>query len=462
MIARLAPPATLLPALLYAVTYLLTLADALYPHPWLSTFAAAGLLAFVALELPRISTAQRIVGGLLLIGGVAAAWWSGGAIHAANDILEGTRRALPFLVLFAAVMCLQLPALASPSFRRLGETVVVQPPGRRFLMLAFAGHFLGAVLNLAGLQLVASLLDPGMRAGLRRRLTTAAVRGFSAAVLWSPFFVGMGVILTILPEVSWLQLAPYGFALGTTLVLLAWAIDRTTRRRVPASSRDLPRPPAGPAARPLAGVVTVFLALTIPVIGLHEGGDLSIVIALGLIAPPLALLWHLRLTSLQDSDAAQASKSFVSSVFERLPGLRNEAALFLAATVFAVGLSNAIDGNLLSAWLTQLDWPVPLRTAALATTGTLLAGIGVHPVVLVILVGEILTPEVLELPAVAVALLLAVAWGLGTQMSPVSATVMQVGRLLDVSVFRVAWIWNAPYCLPAAALAGLAIALLAG
>lgn len=461
MIARLAPPATLLPALLYAATYLLALADALHPHPWLSTLAAAGLLAFVALELPRISTAQRIVGGLLLIGGVGAAWWSGGPAHAASDVLDGTRRALPFLVLFAAVMCLQLPALASPSFRHLGETVVAQPSGRRFLMLAFAGHFLGAVLNLAGLQLVASLLDPGMRTGLRRRLTTAVVRGFSVAVLWSPFFVGMGVILTILPQVSWLQLAPYGFALGTTLVVLAWAIDRTTRRRVPASSRDEPRRPAGSAAGPLVGVVTVFLALTIPVIGLHEGGDLSIVIAIGLTAPPLALLWHLRLTK-DAAEAMAAPSNFVSNVLERLPGLRNEAALFLAATVFAVGLSNAIDGALLSDWLMQVDWPVPLRTAALATAGTLLAGLGVHPVVLVILVGEILTPEVLELPAVAVALLLAVAWGLGTQMSPVSATVMQVGRLLDVSVFRVAWIWNAPYCLPSAALAGFAIALLVG
>jgi hypothetical protein len=59
-------------------------------------------------------------------------------------------------------------------------------------------------------------------------------------------------------------------------------------------------------------------------------------------------------------------------------------------------------------------------------------------------------------------MLLAVVWGMGTQMSPFSATTMHVSRMLDVSVFRVAWLWNAPYCLPAAALAGAVVAGVAG
>jgi hypothetical protein len=70
----------------------------------------------------------------------------------------------------------------------------------------------------------------------------------------------------------------------------------------------------------------------------------------------------------------------------------------------------------------------------------------------------VLGPAALGLAPLEAALLLTVIWGLGTQMSPFSATVMQVSRLLEVSVFRVAWVWNAPYCLPSAALAGLAAA----
>ena len=59
----------------------------------------------------------------------------------------------------------------------------------------------------------------------------------------------------------------------------------------------------------------------------------------------------------------------------RLPSLRNEAALFLSATVFAVGLSHAVDGAVLQGWLAAPGLPTALRTAALTTLGTLLGGL---------------------------------------------------------------------------------------
>ncbi|MBK1670712.1 hypothetical protein CKO28_22080 [Rhodovibrio sodomensis] len=440
-------------AWLYLAVYLLTLVDALRPTPVVAGVAAVGLMAFVVLQLPAIRTPQRIASGLLIAGGLAGAWSQGGAPGVLADLMSGAERALPFMVLFAAVMCLQVPALSSPSFRQLGERVVAQPPGRRFLMLAFAGHYLGAVLNLAGLQLVASLLDPEMRPRLRRRLTLAVVRGFSGAVMWSPFFVGMGVILTVVPEVSWLQLAPAGLAIGSGLVGLAWALDRATRGpRDPQSDRRAV--PDGNPVRATLGVLAVFVALAAPVVALSEGAGLSIVIALGLVAPTLSVIWSALLRRTGAADPAPV----LASVTARLPGLRNEAALFLAATVFAVGVSHAVEPDALAGSLGLAGWPAAPRAAALAVLGTLLGGLGVHPVVLAILVGEVLGPAALGLSPLAVALLLAVVWGMGTQMSPFSATVMHVSRMLDASVFRVAWLWNAPYCLPAAALAGAAVA----
>jgi hypothetical protein len=444
-------------AWLYLAVYLLTLVDALRPTPVVAGIAAVGLMAFVVSQLPAIRTPQRIASAVLIAGGLAAAWSRGGPSGALADLIGGAERALPFMVLFAAVMCLQLPALVSPSFRQLGERVVAQPPGRRYLMLAFAGHYMGAVLNLAGLQLVASLLDPDMRPTLRRRLTLAVLRGFSAAVMWSPFFVGMGVILTVVPEVSWLQLAPAGLVIGSGLVLLAWALDRATRGpRDPQGER--PEVPEGDLGRAVLGVLAVFLALAAPVVALSEGAGLSIVIALGLVAPSLSVAWAWLLRRRRAGDPAPV----LARVTARLPRLRNEAALFLAATVFAVGVSHAIQPDALAGALGLTDWPTGLRAAALAVVGTLLGGLGVHPVVLVILAGEVLGPTALGLSPLATAMLLAVVWGMGTQMSPFSATTMHVSRMLDVSVFRVAWLWNAPYCLPAAALAGAVVAGVAG
>jgi hypothetical protein len=263
----------------------------------------------------------------------------------------------------------------------------------------------------------------------------------------------------VLPQVSWLDLGPLGLALGLGFVALAWTLDRVLARRGRAPSPAPPAQAAGdglPASRALGGVAAVFLLLAVPVIGLSEAGGLSIVTALGLIAPPLAVAWRARLQG-----AGVRADPVLPTVVGRLPGLRNESLLFLSATVFAVGLADAVDAAQLGGLLGQGGWPPALRTAALALGGTLLGGLGVHPVVPAILVGEILTPEVLGLPPLAVALLLAIIWGMGTQMSPVSATNMQVARWLSVPVLRVAWIWNAPYCLPAAALAGAVVGLAA-
>ncbi len=443
---------------LYAAVYGLTLLEAFLPHPVVTGAATVAFLGFVTLEIGNVRPAQRLAAGVLVSLGLGTAYAAGGLAALERVAARGIHDALPFLVLFAAVMSLQAPAFASPAFRAIGEAVVRQPPGRRYMMLAFAGHYLGAVLNLAGFQLVASFFDPTMAPVLRQRLTIAVVRGFSAAVLWSPFFVGMGVILTVLPEVSWLTLLPAGLPMGAGLILLARAFDRLTSRQprpAPAAAAVAPGPPATRSAHPAIGVATVFLALAGPVIALSEGAGLPIVIALGLAAPPLALLWHVRLR-LGDPGVAPTG-SAVRDLYARLPGLRNEAVLFLGATVLGIGLADAVHDQMAGGWAGLAALPGWLAGGVLTLLGTLLGGLGVHPVVPAILVGAVLQPAALGLPATALALILAVVWGLGTQMSPFSATVMAVARLLDVSVFRVAWRWNAPFCTTAAVLFGMLI-----
>lgn len=442
---------------LYLAVVVLALADALLSVSALRRLAVVLIITFVALELPRIHWPQRVAGGLLFAGGLLAGWQQSAL---AVTFWEGAARALPLLVLFAAVMSLQVPALTSPAFRRLGESVAHQPPGRRALMLALAGHGLGAVLNLAGLQLVASLIDPRLDPPVRRRLTLAVMRGFSAAVCWSPFFVGMAVVLTMLPQTSWLEVAPFGLPVAATLIAAAWGHDRLMRRRALA-----PEPAAGAAQdtapRPGTGtllrVAGVFLALGVPVIGLGEAAGLGIPIAIGLAAPPLALAWQASLPG-GVAPLSGGGAGLTRAVVGRLPGLRDEAVLFLGATVFGTGVAAAVGDAAPAIAAPLAAWPVPVKVVGLTLLGTALAGVGVHPVILAIGVGQILPPSTLGLAAPVVALMLVVAWATGTAMSPFSATTMQVARLLELSVFRVGWGWNAGYCLPASALAALVIA----
>jgi hypothetical protein len=361
-------------------------------------------------------------------------------------LVEAGARTLPFLVLFLAVLCLQGPALASPTLRAIGGFVAAQPPGRRFAGMALAGHLLGAVLNVAGLLLVLSLRDPQLAPRDRVRLTAGAMRGFGAAAAWSPLFVAMSVVLAALPSLSWLEIAWRSSVIAVTILLLAWVWNRIERGRsgAGAGGEAAPGPPPQLAPGTWARAVSILAALFLPVIWLFEVHDLSIPIALGLVAPVMAGLWQASQAPSGARGAAVAGRA--REVFHGLPGLRNEALLFFAANAFGLGLSAALDPALLA----QLSGVLPgagLSIPILIMAGLLIAGLGVHPIVIVVAVGTVLSPEHLHLTDMEAALSLLVIWGMGAIMSPFSGTVLQVARLSNCSPFRVAWVWNARFCL---------------
>ena len=83
--------------------------------------------------------------------------------------------------------------------------------------------------------------------------------------------------------------------------------------------------------------------------------------------------------------------------------------------------------------------------------------LGLHPVVPVVAIGQVLPPDVLGLPPVMIGVAYISTWALGTVASPVSATSLFIARMVDQPILRVAWRWNGPYALVAAVAAGLLI-----
>ncbi len=397
------------------------------------------LLGFLILEL---RAAERLIAGSAA-GLILLALLVEGAAPLAL-LVEAAVRTLPFLVLFLAVLCLQGPALASPSLGAIGGFVAQQPPGRRFAGIAAVGHVLGAVLSMAGLLLVLSLRDSRLPPGEQLRLTAGAMRGFAAAALWSPLFVAMSAVLAVLPELRWLEIAWRSLIAAAAIVALAWLWNRIgygADARCEAA-REGPASPLPGATLVHLGII--FCSLFLPVIVLFEAYDLSIPIALGLVAPTVAGVWQAAQGPAPGRLAGLARRG--ATVFGALPGLRNEALMFFAANTFGLGLSAALEAATLSGLADMLPAP-GTAIPVLVIGGLVLAGLGVHPIVVVVAVGHALRPDVLRLSDSTVALCLLTVWGLGAIMSPFSATVLQVARLTNCSPFVVAWRWNARFCL---------------
>ncbi len=402
-----------------------------------------GALLLVYLLLEAWSANRLILGSAAALVALGLLAQGGGALAL---LVEAGVRTLPFLVLFLAVLCLQGPALASPTLRSIGDFVAAQPPGRRFAGMALAGHVLGAVLNVAGLLLVLSLRDPKLSPRDQMRLTAGAMRGFGAAATWSPLFVAMSVVLAALPNLSWIEIAWRSGLVAASILLLAWIWNRIERGR---GGSMTGAPPARLAPGTLARAVLILATLFVPVIWLFEAYGLAIPIALGLVAPVMAAAWQARQAP-AGAQGAGARGSAVArrgrEVFQGLPGLRNEALLFFAANSFGLGLSAALEPALLA----QLSEALPgdgMSIPILIMGGLVVAGLGVHPIVIVVAVGTVLSPELLHLSDMETALALLVVWGMGAIMSPFSGNVLQVARLSNCSPFRVAWVWNARFSL---------------
>jgi len=422
----------------YLVVAVLSIAVELYPLPGVERVIPVLIILFLMLEFTTAPRTQQVVAVLLCSAGLAIGMIMGSGMEV---MVDGLRRSQLFLVLFAAVAWLQIPAGQSPSLNAARETVEAQPPGRRFLVLAGAAHGLGAVLNLAGISLLSSMIGKQESPAIKKRLTRGLMIGFSSGSCWSPFFVGTAVILSILPSVRWLEVAPFGMAAGILIIAGGWIFDRTFVDPGPRSAPAPPVPLPLPARWRLAGVL---LTLFVIVIGMVEIAGLSIPIVLGLVAPPYALIWVLSFSERRPSAAAAA---LVTRVVGGLAGLRSEALLFVGANMFGAGVASVVTPDMVGNALSSLAWPPQVMIACLIAGIIWIGALGLHPVVPVVLIGQVLPPEVLGVAPEIMGLAMLTTWGLSTTVSPYSATVLYMSRITGASVWTIAWRWNSPLVL---------------
>jgi len=437
----------------YLTIAVLTVVSVVVDWNLVAPLTAGLIVLYLLIEIPKSAATPRAIGLILIgLGLVAAA--IGGDLQA--TALDGFSRSRTFVLLFFAVSWLQIPARESPSLQAAREMITSQPPGRRFLAVALGVHGLGAVLNLAGLSLVATMIEKKMDGTLLKRLTTALMLGFTSASCWSPFYVSMTVVLTAIPTLQWIKVAPFGFAIAMVAIAGGWMFDRLVSRRGAQKAIDAPAQLSAEQRKNTIGVLGVLGVL---VVGLVEIAGVSIPVALGLIAPPFAIVWVAAMAPSRYARRARMG-DLIKRVVNGLPELRNEVLVFVGATVFGVGVSTLIPAADLSVFLDTWLPSIDLRLAVLTFGITIFGMIGMHPVIVVILIGEVLPPEVLGVPDWIMGLALLGVWGLSTMVNPFSATTLYLARVGGGSGYTMAWHWNPPFVFIAVGVVTVAVVLL--
>jgi len=425
-------------ASIYLILVVVAITSRIWPFPFGREIGIVLTALFLILEFNKAPALQRNVGAMLFAIGMAAAW-AGGDLQ--RGLMDGLERSQIFLVMFFAVTWLREPAVTSPSLRLLRDAVVAQPAGRRYPILWLSGHFLGSVLNLAAMSLLSSMVGEQTDTRLKKRLSICLMLGFTSASTWGPFYVSISVILTAIPGLRWIEIAPLGLGLSACLLCVGWVYDRLVLRENPVAESVRSGVPL--TAQTLGRAALVLVQLIFLVMGAHEIIGLSIPVALGVIGPPFAIAW----AAVQVQGAPRWSAGavpLIRRIFTNLPELRNEAIAFVAASVLGVGVSKVLPPEKIGAWLQAYGVPEDVIIVGIVFGTSLLGMAGLHPVIIAILIGEVLPPEVIGIAPQMLAIALLGVWGTSTMVSPFSATTLYMARVVGLPSQVIAWRWGPP------------------
>ncbi|AZM95664.1 hypothetical protein [Vreelandella venusta] len=297
-----------------------------------------------------------------------------------------------------------------------------RPPGKRVtgadgVLRTWLGvHFLGTILNLSTIFMVGDRL--ARRSPLTMPQLLALNRGLSSAALWSPFFASMAVVIALAPDVQYGQIALIGFPLALlsgllTTLELSRRFDLTEVDGFSLSPRSLLMPAS------MAVLVMLFHFWLTP--------SLTIVSIITFLLPVVAVLSNLR------EGTRFTLRRIRQHTTTRLPAMRGEISLFLAAGLLTLGLSTlvaAAAGDDWTLFATFGMWQAMVSFAAI----TLSALAGLHPIIGVSVLASILNLASGEQTLFAFVALSA--WAVGTSVGPLSGINLSLQGRYGISGYR--------------------------
>lgn len=312
--------------------------------------------AFVALEFGRLTPKQRLPIYLLLGAGVVFAawsWFAGVPLHPLDLLGEHLKLAM---------------LLAAVNFIRLSTQLQSNTgnPGLRSFLTTLGGmHLLSSVANFSSMLLVGEQLK--RKQTLSPLSSMILARGFSLAVLWSPFLSILPLTLEQVPGTQLYNILP--FTLGLSLFGLAYTLldARFRHERELDAYQGYPMT-SGTLLLPMTLIVAILIVSALQ-------PDLPTV---GVVAL-MALLTPLLLLTLKQGPG-EAAQRFGNHIVERLADTRGEVSLFLSAGFLAAAVKACLSAGLFSLPFTYTS---PGVAVFVLWTITILAHLGIHQFALV-------------------------------------------------------------------------------
>jgi hypothetical protein len=409
--------------------------------------AAPALLAYVALEWPRLRGNARVLVFVCMALGAWAAFRNG-----PKPVFEGLAKACFYPAFLAALGSLRDAAASSAMIDRGGRYLVNQPPARRYLALTLGGHIFGILLNMGGLALIASMLKQvntlesaggdAQRLAIReRRITLAVLRGFSTMPMWSPLSITMALLFSLTPQAHWGQYVPYGLGLTIIYLGLGWLFDTLQFPR--AKFVQIVDDPSGWI--PIVVMLAQVGVMTAIALALERATGIGFISHLLVVVPLFALGW----LALQNARLGPACALAASArqIAERsalgFPTYANEVTLFATSGFLGAMLSLLLPPETLPNFLASLHVSASALTVVIVLVVGGLGFIGVNPMItLTLILGSLANSPIDGLSPLKLVVTAAGAWTLSLGLSPLNGSMVLLANIMGVPSETIALKWN--------------------
>lgn len=384
--------------------------------------AVFALLALALLNRHGLNRPAWIIGSIVLM---LLLWGSIGGWLTATGGLGRFTFLSAFLI---ALGLLSRAASRAPDIRRAAAVMASRPRGARYLFVSLGTHIFGIFLNFGAASLMATLLAQ-IRDKLEQQnavgtLTLAMLRGFGAMPMWSPLALSTIVTLSILPEVDYFQILPYGLVAAGLYLFAGYIASRSTL--ADPDQKTLTRAmPTLPEQLILLRVVARVAALVAVAFTLHRFAGLSMPAAVLVAVVVFSLAWWA-----------------IQIVSGNAPGLQRELAVTAQSGVNELVVVSCAGflGAVIAWFVSSVDGALPTPPTALLpllvalvplamVTGGLLA---LNPIVSASILLGVLHPLVPTPALLWLALAAILGWGVTASSTPFTANVLITTRIMQV------------------------------
>ncbi|NMA69903.1 MAG: C4-dicarboxylate ABC transporter, partial [Desulfitobacterium sp.] len=424
---------TLLRSVLCFTLGLIYLSNWLFESPLLEALIFPLLIIVILLSFPVTTGSSRVIGTLSFVVSILL-------LLEAQAPLEIWEKGLK-TNLFLVVMFIMVPLLGIP-IQEGGYTGALQglfdkkvnTQKKYYLLVSLLTSLVGVLVNLAVVPLVNQICRNSKFSTDQKLLGSAIIRGFSACAAWAPTAAGIGYILQIAGS-DWVEFFPMAI-ISAALMGFAGYIITICQGRDPkegASITELNDIPKYSLAKVVElGIFASVLLGSIVLISYFTGITAIVVVSMMALIYPLVWMLIIKKVPLFFREVKEGY------FHHRLPSVKNELFLFLGAGLLATSINYSHYGDYVPLILNSIVGESPLLLTLFVIISVIFfAGLGIHPIVTVTIIGGTVNIASYGLSELYFAVLLAASWSLGASISPSSGTVITVSGMLQESPLKV-------------------------